>query len=274
MNARTLSQLSMNIDVRPQYSGYPHHLPGWSEERVHPVFDLWVITHGAVMVTMKDRTETLHPGDVYLIPPHTPYAAGSRSAAALQYMHFDCVLGDNRSFLSASLLAGKYPAASIRAEREIYSNAFMLNREGASMAGLALRGALSMLISRMMALRLHGKRDDMRSGREFERIHPVLDHIAWHADEHIANNTLADIAGMTGSYFIRYFRRVMGVTPKRYIERMKMERAKEMLLERTRNIREIAAALHFPDQFSFSKAFKKMYERSPSEYLKEHSPRK
>ncbi|MBI4979635.1 MAG: helix-turn-helix transcriptional regulator [Spirochaetes bacterium] len=269
MRPHTISQISIAVDVRPLYCGYPHHPKGWREERAHAAFDLWVITHGSVRIVMNRRAETVREGDIFLIPPNTPYAAGNVSdEAAFQYMHFDIVLGGNRSLVTPAALAGRYAAATVRAERTVYSNAFMRNREGGAMAGLALRGALTMLISRMMALRLH-RGGDEPEGRDYDRLRPVLDHIAWHANERLSNNALAEIACMTGSYFIRYFRSTMGVTPKRYIDRMTMERAREMLGD-FKTVREVASILNFPDQFTFSKRFKKIFGVSPSEYLQTH----
>jgi len=54
--------------------------------------------------------------------------------------------------------------------------------------------------------------------------------------------------------------------PAEYISKVKMNKAKELLLGTSASITEIAYSLGYPNLFSFTRAFKKYYSISPSAY--------
>ena len=78
---------------------------------------------------------------------------------------------------------------------------------------------------------------------------------------------LAKMAGFHPNYFIRFFKKHMGNSPINYINKIKMEKAKELLsINDEMNISEIAYTIGFNDVYHFSKVFKKYTGFSPSEF--------
>ncbi len=94
------------------------------------------------------------------------------------------------------------------------------------------------------------------------------------AQEYIQNNTLAkimveDVAAyvhLSESHFALVFKKHTGVTVRDYIISCKLEKAKELLLSKAYNVMEIAEMLEYSDYRSFSRAFKKHYGYSPTEF--------
>jgi AraC family transcriptional regulator len=75
---------------------------------------------------------------------------------------------------------------------------------------------------------------------------------------------VADHCRMSEYHFFRRFKEVYKKTPYQYITEQKMHLAKYLLKGTMQSVSEIAASCHYPDVYSFSKAFKRFYGISPS----------
>ena len=79
---------------------------------------------------------------------------------------------------------------------------------------------------------------------------------------------LARAVGISRFHFSRLFRESTGKSPMGYSLRLRIERAKEMLLESDRRMSEIAVTLGFFDQSHFSRTFRRMTGISPGKYAR------
>lgn len=76
----------------------------------------------------------------------------------------------------------------------------------------------------------------------------------------------ANICGMSISGFYHKFKRVIGISPKKYFTNLKIEHAKELIAFSNLSIKEIAVRFGFENSLYFSRIFKKATALSPSEY--------
>ncbi len=76
----------------------------------------------------------------------------------------------------------------------------------------------------------------------------------------------ANICGMSISGFYHKFKRVIGVSPKKYFIKLKMEYTKELISFTNLSIKEIAAKFGYENPMYFSYVFKQATGLSPSEY--------
>lgn len=84
---------------------------------------------------------------------------------------------------------------------------------------------------------------------------------------------LADIAreaGLSTFHFSRLFQQATGFSPVRYLERLRIERAKSLLRGGTMGIAEVAYEVGFADQSHFTRRFRQAEGVTPGEYLREH----
>lgn len=82
----------------------------------------------------------------------------------------------------------------------------------------------------------------------------------------ISLDNLAQYVSMSSFYLSRIFSKVYGTNIKEYIIKIRMEKAKSMLIEGSKSVKQIAFEVGYLDQNYFSKAFKKYTNISPKEY--------
>ncbi|MBE6646462.1 MAG: helix-turn-helix domain-containing protein [Ruminococcaceae bacterium] len=86
--------------------------------------------------------------------------------------------------------------------------------------------------------------------------------------EDISVGDIAARYGMTAAHFIRSFRAVYGVTPQRYRSDYRLREAKMMLSDTALSVSSVAERCGFDDPLYFSRAFKKHFGMTPTEYRK------
>ncbi|WP_106449619.1 AraC family transcriptional regulator [Trichococcus alkaliphilus] len=90
----------------------------------------------------------------------------------------------------------------------------------------------------------------------------------YHDDIHISD--IADFAGIHPSYLAGIFKSEMGISPKKYLTNLKINKAKELLIATDDPINIIGSSVGFSDALSFSKFFRKETSLSPSQYRKDY----
>jgi len=98
------------------------------------------------------------------------------------------------------------------------------------------------------------------------RIQLVLDYIQRHAARSIRITELARLCGLSESRLSHLFRAQLGLSPLRWLEQQRMERARELLLMSGRPIREIGAAAGMPNPVWFSRCFRRHAGMSPRSF--------
>lgn len=87
------------------------------------------------------------------------------------------------------------------------------------------------------------------------------------ADKSAEGRRLAEIAedcGLSSGYFTRAFRVTTGQTPHQWLQRHRVDRAKDLLLRSALPIAEVAVALGFSDQSHLTRTFTRMVGESPA----------
>ena len=77
---------------------------------------------------------------------------------------------------------------------------------------------------------------------------------------------LSKLSELTPTYLSKVFRKITGYTIIGFINRLKVDKAKGLIIEGNNKIKEIAHLTGFEDEFYFSRVFKKLEGVSPSNY--------
>ncbi|CAM3443015.1 HTH araC/xylS-type domain-containing protein [Tsukamurella hominis] len=83
---------------------------------------------------------------------------------------------------------------------------------------------------------------------------------------------VARIAHMSAAHFSREFAAAFGETPHRYLQRRRIERAMARLRDTDRAVTDIAHDVGFGSSGTFSRTFRTIVGRSPSEYRRDVAP--
>lgn len=97
-------------------------------------------------------------------------------------------------------------------------------------------------------------------GRAVEFMHSNL-------DRKITIKDLSAIAHMSITNFTRVFKNDTGKTPMEYLNKIRLERAKRLMMAGDKSITEIAFECGFSSPSYLSERFRKFYKISPSDYL-------
>ncbi len=96
----------------------------------------------------------------------------------------------------------------------------------------------------------------------------VIEHIHSHVDKKITVDALSEVARLSPSHFTRVFREETGRPPMEYVQNVRLERAKKMLLAGDKSVTEIALECGFGSASYLSACFQKQCKMTPSEYKK------
>jgi AraC family transcriptional regulator len=210
-------------------------------------------------------------GDMaWIIPPGVPHVIHFDRPATLIHLYlsetfFHRMVGD----VPASVESALIPAVLVR-DPFLVELARSLHRE-------SLDNRLSSLFTQSVAtltathlMRLYSNRPahvaPVRGGMGPGRERRVLNYIAHHLDESITLEDLARVAEISPNYLIELFRQSLGITPHKYVVRMRLERAYALLKEPSLTLLEIAHTCGFQDQSQFTTVFRRYTGATPGQY--------
>jgi len=90
--------------------------------------------------------------------------------------------------------------------------------------------------------------------------------IAQNQDGAICLATVAKAVNTSTFYFCKLFKRATGLTFTDYLARVRIEKAKTLLLDRSRRVSEVAYDVGFQSLTHFNRVFRKIVRESPSSY--------
>ena len=99
------------------------------------------------------------------------------------------------------------------------------------------------------------------------------DLIEQHADQPgVSLSEIADRVGLSVDHLATLFRKEIGMTPVEYRTRLRLLRAREILVSSPMPVGDVAREVGFPDANYFIRLFRKTYGDSPRRYAHTHRP--
>lgn len=81
---------------------------------------------------------------------------------------------------------------------------------------------------------------------------------------------MARSVNLSEPHLLWLFKREVEMSPIQYLKHLRLEKARELLEDSFKNIKEIGSAVGMREQSHFVRDFKAKYGASPSEYRKQH----
>ena len=103
-----------------------------------------------------------------------------------------------------------------------------------------------------------------------ERLDALTQYIDAHLDQHITLEELARTCNVSPSFLCRLFKQTYNETVFTYLNRLRIQRAKQLLIETDRPIKDICVSCGFGNESYFYRLFKRLVFVSPTEFRKNH----
>jgi AraC family transcriptional regulator len=267
----------------------------WRHSKVNsPYSRLYYILEGRGYATHHGRRYVLEPGNLYLIPEFTTVDLSCPSYFVHYYIHFNAAIDNGpgifnivrcRYMLDANeleidpdiifrRLLSLNPGLELierDANKPIYRSIIDRCRslnQSKSVAELIEINALMRLLL-CAFIESPSAAQSNKDSEGISRLSGVVEYIHENISRPLTLEELAAIPGLNPVYFSAMFTKLMGVTPIRYINSRKIEKAQIEMLSSRKTLEQIADELGFNDVFYFSRLFKKITGTAPGKYRKQ-----
>ncbi len=207
-------------------------------------------------------------GEAVVIPPRTPhlYYADDHRPWTIWWMH---VTGEDVPDLLQAIGSPRLGptfrvADDYRALTLIEHVVDSLGRDETTASLINAAGSAWNLLALLAAER------EGRGVADAEPVRRAQDYLRENLQHSTPVGDLADRAGLSTSHFSARFRALTGFSVTEYVKRLRMARARQLLITSDHSIAAIGASVGYTDAFYFSRQFRIVHGMSPSEF-REHA---
>lgn len=269
--------------------GYTQLNANWNWNRIcSPFARIYFVEEGGARTRIGGEVFDLKPGYLYLIPPFTLHDDICEGYFALYYIHFyenaplPDSLFDKYAFPVELAATELHPVLverllAVNPERylrhidpQIYDNASSFRRFDEDNSKMPLCSTIETqgILYQLMAAFI--REMELKSANKDKRIFQSIQYIHAHINQNISVSHLADLCCMTSDHFIRLFRKEMKLTPLKYINQKKMERAQILLTTTSQAVQQIAVDLSVENVSYFNRLFRQHAGKTPSQFRNDH----
>lgn len=245
----------------------------------HQELEIIKIQKGALSVLREAEKLHLQEGDIWIVPPFISHGIGKgdenceRLVIMLDLQILGMQMKQDQEYLwlrneleKTDMYSGQWKS-STKSKIDVFIEQLYeeyLEKE------YAWKFSIKTLISQLTltAIREMPKMEIETRDKSVLKIKDILEYIALHYYKDISLGECAKAVGFNSTYLSRYFRQSMGITFQEYIKRLRIDRAKWLLMTEKISITEICAQSGFRDVKTFNKLFKKECRMSPSQFRK------
>lgn len=254
-----------NIVVTVDYFSHRICTPSWCiTEDIINFVDITYVISGQAEYTINDKKYLVSAGDLLCIP------LGSRRTAVScpeELMECYCYNGIIRDINAKDLTMPLPLICNIGLHEDIIALYNELNsvwrlRDPGYI--LKARAIFMMLLQRYFQIIIYQKDTSVMD----TRIKKVLHYMSNHFNQPLTVQKMAELVGLSDMYFGCLFKQETGMSFRKLLTSIRMNRAEEMLYSGEYKINEIADACGFSDVFYFSKLFKENRGFAPSNAIR------
>ncbi|MGI5958011.1 MAG: AraC family transcriptional regulator [Massiliimalia sp.] len=125
-----------------------------------------------------------------------------------------------------------------------------------------------LLVSNMYLLELQQLKEIRKLQSKPKLLIEIQNHIDHHFTQIHSIRNIADQYGISHQYLVKLFRQSLGITPIEYVNRLKINYAKDLMRTTSWNLNEIGYQSGFDNPYYFSRLFRQLEHESASAYRK------
>lgn len=246
----------------------------------HKEIELILMLKGRYGFYLNETPVVLHPGELILIGSnelHTDYPCDNGSYLVFQFdiqEHLEnSGLPYYRYFADSSVPLSRlnYIFQENPEVRQTVADCIQAINEEFLTKQDGYEIAISIQIKRIILSLLRAdsrKVIPSRENSDIIRLRPVMDYIDTHLGDKLQVEEACKLANMSYHYFVKYFKKTMGISFVDYITLKKIRRAERLLLTKDLSISQIGEEVGMSNMAHFYKMFRKFKACSPNEFRK------
>lgn len=252
----------MEIDLINQY--YIENRTEFKNNSMKRKWDMLImVVEGEYLVYLKEKQQkiVLKKNDIMLVPGGVEFDRAILSPLTCYHLSFYPQV-DHPFYLSASLGRLNLPTEQIVAIFGLLESAFMLphNRE-----------LITHVIEHIFAENyLFGKKDKVRLKPFSEEVENAIHYMRKNFHNKIDMDELANEVYLSHSGLIWKFKRELNTTPSNYLSILRLRYAKQLLLNSSYSITEIAEMCGYSNPYYFTNAFHRSFGMSPTDFRRQY----
>ncbi len=201
---------------------------------------------------------TVKANDIIYLPKHSTYTVSANVHGGCYAINFD--INEGNTFSPFFVKAKNH--AEITDHFRIANKIWELKRRGYKMKCKAELYNIIYVMQQEYFTEYYPK-------NKLDIIKPAVDYIhERYTNELISIDTLSKMCNITPEYFRRIFKSFYGVSPIKYINDLKITRAKELLSSQIYSVTDAATRSGYTDMSHFCREFKKISGICPTEFKK------
>jgi len=257
-------------ELLPLYiTGIGHQEPQENIDRPKGFSDYqWIYcAHGEGEITIDFQKFIVTSGQGFYIAPHIPhrYKASGKHWETYWIMY----KGTSLDLIYHQLNLGSFGIFQFDAPLKLYNSIYHLLESDQAHKTIDSSALLySLIIAQKNSLQ---STLTPKTISPIDKLQPVIQYMRYHLDEDLSLDQLAQTIDVTTYYLCKLFKNAFGLTPITYLSRLRIQRAKELLLtQATYPIHRISGLVGYRDTSYFCHMFKKNEGVSPTEFRKTH----
>ncbi|MBU52775.1 MAG: hypothetical protein CL920_29135 [Deltaproteobacteria bacterium] len=214
---------------------------------------------GGGVLGMGAREHAFYEGDILLQPAHIPHTCRCDTETGWEVWWI--IFGGQyaHKLLGLSSLHPMSPIMRVGQHERLLScfqEVFSSLKEKGIHSQLDASRMLLVLLMELQKLHRKAHADDLQ----------LLEHITYKTES--LDQMVAE-SGYSKHHFIRVFKKATGMTPWSYVLHLKVDKAKELLLEKQYSVKQIACEVGMQNPLYFSRLFRKLTGVSPRQFRKD-----
>jgi len=239
----------------------------------HDIYIMYMYK-GVLSAVINGNKEIITPGDIAVFPPDIPYRYeydGNGDGIVYYWVHFTGRYAEELIKLCSMDKYGKFNIGISESIVGIFKQMFgdFIRRD--DVFEFAASAKLQLLCAEIKRRyderkRIPVSKESAFGNVENAKIYESLGYIHMNSGNEISVGELADIEHMSVSRYNTVFRESTGMSPMKYIIRLRMINACELLGNTDLSVKQVSAMVGYGDQLYFSRVFRSFTGMSPSKY--------
>ncbi|WP_338552257.1 AraC family transcriptional regulator [Paenibacillus sp. KS-LC4] len=244
----------------------------------HKQLELIYIINGSLKIDIEDDSLDLESGDIVVLGSsqlHRDRNVGKLDYIVLQFNLEDFFDNSTIPYIryfsetENPLSRANYIFRENQAIRQQASQAITELLHEATRKETGYEIAVSIQIKQLLLLMLRGDSQRILARQDdFDhiRLKPVLDYVENNLSERIQVEDMCRIVNMSYYYFVKFFKKTIGLSFTEYVNYRKIKWAERILLTKDLSIADVGERIGMPNMAHFYKTFKKYNDCSPKQF--------